>query len=158
MTDDRSPDLLHIGALHSWRARHGGSPLTDPEATRFLLGRVEAWNDIPRHECPCGLLEFLGMSPEEFGSWQSTHVVPARVRRIWDLGAPQVPGPGPAREQAAVVVPKVTADPRTAALYALTQGDRTRAREAIGQLGTTERRAYLTQLTELINMLWGELG
>lgn len=58
----------------------------------------------------------------------------------------------------ATVVPKVTADPRTAALYALTQGDRTRAREEIGTLSTTERRAYLAQLTELINMLWGELG
>lgn len=63
-----------------------------------------------------------------------------------------------ALSRAVTVVPKVTADPRTAALYALTQGDRTRAREAIGQLGTTERRAYLAQLTELINMLWGELG
>jgi hypothetical protein len=211
VTDDRSPRLLHTGALSAWRTQHGNRPLTDSEAHRFLLGRAEAWYVIPKGQEPCGLLEFLGMTSDEFVSWQVTHVVPARVRRIWDLGEPQRPGPGPdgkqgrrcpvgpyvcgviigwaelvdhihehhttgspearqeavqrilegrsgAREQAAAVVPKVTADPRTAALYALTQGDRTRAREAIGQLGTTDRRAYLTQLTELINMLWGELG
>jgi hypothetical protein len=52
------------------------------------------------------------------------------------------------------VVPKVTADPRTHALWALLQGDRTRARELTGSMGVSERRAYLAQLTELINMLW----
>lgn len=58
----------------------------------------------------------------------------------------------------ATVVPKVTADPRTAALWFLIEGDPRSAREAVGSMGTSERRAYLAQLTELVNMLWGELG
>lgn len=62
-------------------------------------------------------------------------------------------GPG-VREQR--IVPKVTADVRTHALYALLQGDRTRARELTGTMGPSERRAFLAQLTELINMLWSE--
>lgn len=67
-------------------------------------------------------------------------------------------GTPPWTEPPAVVIPPVTADPRTAALWFLIEGDRTRARELIGTMGTTERRAYLAQLTELINMLWGEPG
>lgn len=54
------------------------------------------------------------------------------------------------------VVPKVTADPRTHALWALAQNDRARARELTGAMGTSERRAYLALLTELINMLWSD--
>ena len=52
-------------------------------------------------------------------------------------------------------VPEVTADDRTAALYALIQGDRTKARELTGTMGASERRAFLALLTELIDMLWG---
>lgn len=62
-------------------------------------------------------------------------------------------GPG-VREQ--MIVPKVTADPRTHALWALAQNDRARARELTGAMGTSERRAYLALLTELINMLWSD--
>lgn len=54
------------------------------------------------------------------------------------------------------VVPKVTADERTHALWALTRGDRRRAREVVSAMGVSERRAFLATMTELINMLWGE--
>jgi hypothetical protein len=60
------------------------------------------------------------------------------------------------RSRPATVVPKVTAEPMTHALWALAHGDRARAREIIGSLGASERGAYVAQLTELINMLWGE--
>lgn len=55
------------------------------------------------------------------------------------------------------IVPKVTAAPLTEALWRLAQDDRTAARRVFVPLGTSERRAYLAQLTELINMLWEEL-
>jgi hypothetical protein len=61
-------------------------------------------------------------------------------------------GPG-VREQ--MIVPKVTADTRTHILYAVLNGDLTRARELVGTLGPAERRAYLADLTRIINMLWG---
>ena len=54
-----------------------------------------------------------------------------------------------------MIVPKVTADARTHALYALSQGDRVRAQGVILSMGESEKRAYLALLTELINMLWG---
>jgi hypothetical protein len=57
-----------------------------------------------------------------------------------------------------MIVPKVTADARTHALYALVQGDRVRAQQVILSMGQSERRAFLAQLTELINMLWGANG
>jgi hypothetical protein len=53
------------------------------------------------------------------------------------------------------VVPKVTADVRTHILYAVLSGDLTRARELVGTLGPADRRAYLADLTRVINMLWG---
>lgn len=52
------------------------------------------------------------------------------------------------------VVPKVTADPRTLALWLLAGGNRARARQEITAMGPAERRAFLALLTELINMLW----
>lgn len=55
------------------------------------------------------------------------------------------------------IVPKVTANPLTEALWRLSQDDRTAARRVLVPLGQTERRAYLARLTELINMLWEEL-
>ena len=62
-------------------------------------------------------------------------------------------GPG-VREH--MIVPKVTADPLTHALYSLAHNDPARARELIGSLGPAERKAYLSLLTQLINMLWSD--
>ena len=62
-------------------------------------------------------------------------------------------GPG-VREQ--MIVPKVTANTLTHALWALAHDDRARARELVGTMNMSERRAYLALLTELINMMWSE--
>jgi hypothetical protein len=56
----------------------------------------------------------------------------------------------------ATVVPKVTANTLTHALWALAHDDRARARELVGTMNMSERRAYLALLTELINMMWSE--
>jgi hypothetical protein len=60
----------------------------------------------------------------------------------------------PAVGRPATVIPKVTADPRTAALWFLTEGDKRSAGNSLSKLSMTERRAYLAHLTELISMLW----
>ena len=73
------------------------------------------------------------------------------VRRLLAQGGYRLdPRPG-------AVVPKVTANPLTEALWRLSQDDRTAARRVLIPLGESERRAYLAQLTQLINMLWEEL-
>jgi hypothetical protein len=62
-------------------------------------------------------------------------------------------GPG-VREQ--MIVPKVTANTFTHALWALAHNDRAKAQELVGSMGPSERQAYLALLTELINMMWSE--
>lgn len=60
----------------------------------------------------------------------------------------------PGQVQRHTVVPKVTADPRTAALWAVINEDPVSAASLLARMGLSERRAYLAQLTELINLLW----
>lgn len=52
------------------------------------------------------------------------------------------------------VVPKVTAFTETAVLYAVLSGDLARARELVQSMLPGERRTFLAQLTQVINMLW----
>lgn len=81
----------------------------------------------------------------------------AQADRILRMSQSQDVPARPARpSRPAVVVPKVTADPRTAVLWYLLRGDRSRARETIDSMGTSGKRAYLAQLTEVINMLWSD--
>jgi hypothetical protein len=57
----------------------------------------------------------------------------------------------------ATVVPKVTANALTHAVWALAHSnDRAKAQELVGSMGPSERQAYLALLTELINMMWSE--
>lgn len=46
----------------------------------FLTGRVAEYR---RSGFGRSLLEYLGMTPEEYGDWFTTGVVPARVQRTW---------------------------------------------------------------------------
>lgn len=75
-----------------------------------------------------------------------------QVQRLLERGRMECPPPPH------TVVPKVTADPRTHALWALAGGNAARARQIVATMGISERRAFLALMTELINMLWGELG
>jgi hypothetical protein len=60
-----------------------------------------------------------------------------------------LPEPGPA-----AVVPKVTASPDTAALWALGHQDETRARTLINSMTPSERHALGEKLARLMNMIW----
>jgi hypothetical protein len=116
--------------------------------------------DTPRvRHCPvgpaCAPITGWGSFLEHIYERHTSGTEAERVEQVQRHLEPKPVEP-PARP--AVVVPKVTADERTHALWALLREDRTKAREIIGSMGTTERRAFLAQLTELINMLWGELG
>lgn len=52
------------------------------------------------------------------------------------------------------VVPKVTADPRTHALWALLGGDETRARETVLSMTDEERRTLSAAAARLIDLAW----
>lgn len=56
----------------------------------------------------------------------------------------------------ASVVPKVTAVPGTALLYAVLQGELGRARELAGEMSAAERALLREQLATAVDILWGE--
>lgn len=56
-------------------------PSTPAEVTdEFLKGRVAEYH---RSGFTRSLLEYIGMSPDEYASWFFTGEVPARVARTW---------------------------------------------------------------------------
>lgn len=54
------------------------------------------------------------------------------------------------------VVPKVTAFTETAVVYAVLRGDLARARELVNSMLPGEQAEFESQLSTIINMLWGE--
>lgn len=118
----------HLFTLHT--------PLDEPDQARY--DRVERILQRKDHVC--------SVDPEH--SFPTRGALDAHLRIIHGVepatGRPAVPA----------VVPKVTVDPLTDAMWRLSSGDRTAARRILSGLGASERRAYLAQMTELINILW----
>lgn len=58
--------------------------MTEPDVTgdadEFLIGRVTEYR---RSGFERSLLEYLGMTSDEYGQWFTTGIVPARVLRVW---------------------------------------------------------------------------
>lgn len=59
-------------------------PRTPDEVTdEFLQGRVAAYYRLPGSLCHITLLDFLGMTADEYAGWFLTGQVPGRVARTW---------------------------------------------------------------------------
>jgi hypothetical protein len=104
--------------------------------------------------CPvdaaCGVLEGWGAFLDHIYHQHTEGSTEARQRALQRILAE---GPGP---QEHAIVPKVTANPLTYALWALANDDPAKARELTATMGVSERRAYQALLTKMINMLWSD--
>lgn len=60
-------------------------PQDDEEWEALLLGRAQEWRAHRDSGCPCNvpLLEYLGMTRDEFSEWVAHGTVSDRVRRVW---------------------------------------------------------------------------
>jgi hypothetical protein len=56
--------------------------MDDNSADMFLQGRVA---EARRVNWSRSLLEYLGMTRDEYASWFMTGIVPDRVKRVWRL-------------------------------------------------------------------------
>lgn len=72
-------------ALRAERAKRRPS---DAKFTAFLEGRVAEWYRHDEEGWGGGrripLLEYLGMTRDEYGDWVTTGIASSRVRRCWD--------------------------------------------------------------------------
>lgn len=64
-------------------------PASSAEVTdEFLCGRVAEYQR--QQACctlRCSLLEYMGMTADEYAGWFQTGKVPARVARVWSIRA-----------------------------------------------------------------------
>lgn len=57
---------------------------SDDDWDRFLVERLTEWRrHVNAGNPPCGMLEFLGMTDEEYVDWVTRGVIAERVRHRW---------------------------------------------------------------------------